>query len=64
MTAFVTGASTGFGAAITRRLAVGGTHVVASARRAGLLAASPRQHQRHRADVVTQSFAAFQIHRS
>ncbi|GAA0370328.1 SDR family oxidoreductase [Actinoallomurus spadix] len=43
-TAFVTGASTGFGAAITRRLAAGGTRVVASARRAGLLADVAADH--------------------
>ncbi|MBP2319864.1 3-hydroxy acid dehydrogenase/malonic semialdehyde reductase [Kibdelosporangium banguiense] len=35
--AFVTGASTGFGAAITRRFAAEGAHVIASARRADKL---------------------------
>ncbi|WP_345347125.1 SDR family NAD(P)-dependent oxidoreductase [Actinoallomurus liliacearum] len=44
MTAFVTGASTGFGTAITRRLAAGGTRVVASARRTGLLAEVAADH--------------------
>ncbi|CAM3630322.1 SDR family oxidoreductase [Kibdelosporangium persicum] len=37
MIAFVTGASTGFGAAITRRFAAEGARVIASARRAGKL---------------------------
>lgn len=37
-TVFVTGASTGFGAAIVRRFAAGGARVVASARRADRLA--------------------------
>src|SRR6266536_5044863 len=36
-TVFVTGASAGFGAAITRRFAAAGARVVASARRAGRL---------------------------
>ncbi|MFB9832471.1 SDR family oxidoreductase [Actinoallomurus acaciae] len=44
MTAFVTGASTGFGAAITRRLAADGARVVASARRADLLAKTAADH--------------------
>jgi 3-hydroxy acid dehydrogenase/malonic semialdehyde reductase len=38
ITVFVTGASSGFGAAITRRFAAGGARVVASARRADRLA--------------------------
>lgn len=38
MTVFVTGASSGFGAAITRRFAAGGARVVASARRGDRLA--------------------------
>ncbi|MFC0113448.1 SDR family oxidoreductase [Kibdelosporangium aridum] len=37
MIVFVTGASTGFGAAITRRFATEGAHVIASARRADKL---------------------------
>src|SRR5687767_2925181 len=37
--AFVTGASTGFGAAIARRFAAEGAHVIASARRADKLKA-------------------------
>jgi 3-hydroxy acid dehydrogenase/malonic semialdehyde reductase len=36
-TVFVTGASSGFGAAVTRRFAASGTRVVAAARRAGRL---------------------------
>ncbi|WP_431903462.1 SDR family NAD(P)-dependent oxidoreductase [Nonomuraea sp. bgisy101] len=44
MTAFVTGASTGFGAAITRRLAADGARVVASARRADLLVKVAADH--------------------
>ncbi|WP_083982939.1 SDR family oxidoreductase [Actinomadura hibisca] len=43
-TAFVTGASAGFGAEITRRLATEGTRVVASARRADLLANLAADH--------------------
>lgn len=39
ITAFVAGASTGFGASITRRLAAGGARVVASARRGDRLSA-------------------------
>ncbi|HKB32212.1 MAG TPA: SDR family NAD(P)-dependent oxidoreductase, partial [Streptosporangiaceae bacterium] len=37
-TVFVTGASTGFGAAIARRFAADGARVIASARRTGRLA--------------------------
>ncbi|GAB3978401.1 SDR family oxidoreductase [Actinoallomurus acanthiterrae] len=44
MTAFVTGASTGFGAAITRRLAADGARVVAAARRTRLLAELAADH--------------------
>ncbi len=42
-TAFVTGASSGFGAAIVRRFAVGGSRVVASARRGQRVAALARE---------------------
>ncbi len=42
-TVFVTGASSGFGAAIVRRFAVGGSRVVASARRGQRVAALARE---------------------
>jgi 3-hydroxy acid dehydrogenase / malonic semialdehyde reductase len=44
MTVFVTGASSGFGAAITRRFAADGARVVASARRGDRLARLAEEH--------------------